>query len=248
MSKIWAQAAPTGGVKWIHQAVQRRDSFALSSYYRTFSQTRPTLGTGSPLRRPRSRSESLNRRCSAISQIVATVPIACFLLRKCPGFDQRHWTIRRAALCQQAAHDRPEVLQRHQDDQNIGRARKLAPPNLAARGLMSSHKRNTGGKRTVSHRNTGVGRHPDRRADAGDDLEENVGRAQRLRFFTAAAEDKWIAAFEPDNAFALARPTNELLLDRSLIAGAAAGDLADIKTISALAETKSSSSRLSSSS
>ncbi len=62
-----------------------------------------------------------------------------------------------------------------------------------------------------------VGRHGDRRSDAGHDLERHPVRPQEERFFTAATEDERVAAFQPHHPLALSCPVDEQLVDRLLV-------------------------------
>ena len=52
----------------------------------------------------------------------------------------------------------------------------------------------------MGDRDPGVGGRGDPGGDAGDDLELDPGRGQRLGLLAAAAEDERVAALEPDDA------------------------------------------------
>ena len=51
----------------------------------------------------------------------------------------------------------------------------------------------------VRHRNSGVRRHRQRRADSRHDFERDSGGAQRFGLFAAASEDERIAAFQTND-------------------------------------------------
>jgi hypothetical protein len=65
----------------------------------------------------------------------------------------------------------------------------------------------------VRDRNPGVGGGGDRRGDAGNDLEGDPGLTQLERFLATAPEDKGVAALEPHDLFARARPVDQERVD-----------------------------------
>src|SRR5437764_8494375 len=93
---------------------------------------------------------------------------------------------------------------------------------------MAGDERERGGVRAVRDGDAGVGRARERRRDAGDDLEGDAGGGKLLRFFTAASEDEWIAAFEADDDLSFLRFVDEELVDLLLRQSVLGGVLANI--------------------
>ena len=79
----------------------------------------------------------------------------------------------------------------------------------------------------MGERNAGVGGNGDRRRDAGNDLEGDAGRRQRLGLLAAAAENEGITALESDDALALPRSGDEQPDDLVLFDTLTAAVLAD---------------------
>ena len=71
----------------------------------------------------------------------------------------------------------------------------------------------------VSERNAGVSRAGGGGGHAGADLERDAGGGQGFDLLAAAAEQKRIAALEPQHAFALARQGLQLGIDLVLWLG-----------------------------
>src|SRR5262249_21473698 len=67
------------------------------------------------------------------------------------------------------------------------------------------------------HRNAGVCRNADAEWDTRHDLVRNALRVQKERFFSAAIEDEWIAAFQAGHQLAFASFVGEEKSDRVLL-------------------------------
>ena len=83
------------------------------------------------------------------------------------------------------------------------------------------------GPAAVGQRQAGVGRRPQRRRHAGNDLVIDAGLGQRFRLFAAAAEHERVAALEADHAPAGAGRLDHLQMDAGDALGMAAGQLID---------------------
>src|SRR4029453_4040112 len=79
----------------------------------------------------------------------------------------------------------------------------------------------------VCYRNTGVGRHRDSGANAGNDLERDFSTSQRLRLFPAATKNERIAALEPHTLVTKAGVVDEYSVDFFLSDAMASRLLAD---------------------
>src|SRR5262249_23583079 len=79
----------------------------------------------------------------------------------------------------------------------------------------------------MSERDAGVRSAAARRGDARHDLERDLALRQRLDLLTAAPEDEWIAALEPQHALAFARELHEQRVDLVLRHLVLAWSLAD---------------------
>ena len=80
----------------------------------------------------------------------------------------------------------------------------------------------------VGDGDSGVGRRGDGGGDAGDDFKGNMRRRQGETFFSAAAEDEWIAALQADNAFAELGLLDEQGVDFVLGHGVVGGAFTDV--------------------
>ena len=85
----------------------------------------------------------------------------------------------------------------------------------------------------MRHRNSGVRRHRQRRADAGRDFERDAGATQRLRLFAAASEDERIAALQANDPAAALRLRNHQRFDLGLFHCVFAGAFADENALAA---------------
>ena len=114
----------------------------------------------------------------------------------------RPCSIRRCAISAQA----PDA---HQEDERVDARREMRPVDagVVLRGIFVAG--DDGERRrepAVRHRDARVRGRGDGRRDAGDDLERDAGGGQRLRLLAAAAEDERVAALQPHDALARARP------------------------------------------
>jgi hypothetical protein len=120
---------------------------------------------------------------------------------------------------------------RHQKDRRrfgIRQLRVVEARVALERIFVSGRDRERGVVIAVRHRNPGIGRHGDRRRDAGDDLERHAGRAQRLCFFAAARENEHVAALEAHDALSLTGELHAQGGDLVLGQRVRAGALADV--------------------
>ena len=85
----------------------------------------------------------------------------------------------------------------------------------------------------MRHRNSGVRRHGQRRADSGNDFERDAGATQRLRLFAAASEDERIAALQANDPAAALRLRNHQRFDLGLRHCVFAGAFADENALAA---------------
>ena len=85
----------------------------------------------------------------------------------------------------------------------------------------------------MGHRDTGVGRHGNRRADPGYDFEGNAGVRQRLGFFPSPAEDERVATFQPDHRLPCLGARDEQVIDLGLGNGVMIGAFADVNQLGA---------------
>ena len=106
----------------------------------------------------------------------------------------------------QLCRDMGQVFDPHQKHQRIDRRGQFVPLH-AGLGFfwifMAGHHGKRSGDCPVRHRNPGVGRHGDRRSDAGNDFKLHAMLTQKQRFFAAATEHKRIAALKPQYRFVL---------------------------------------------
>ena len=92
---------------------------------------------------------------------------------------------------------------------------------------MAGEENDAAGMGAVRERDAGVGGGGEGRRDAGNDFEGDAGGHEGLGFFAAAAEDERIAAFEPNDVFALPGKADEGGLDIGLRAAKAAAFFTD---------------------
>src|SRR5207247_2663935 len=98
----------------------------------------------------------------------------------------------------------------HVNDDRLPRARECRPVEIAGAILQMAGRENAALRViAVRQRNAGISRDTQRCRDAGDDLEWDAEARQCLDFFAAAAEDEWIAAFQPYDVLALPRKAGE---------------------------------------
>lgn len=69
------------------------------------------------------------------------------------------------------------------------------------------------GRRPIGHGDAGISRCADGRCDAWDDFKGQAGVVKGPAFFTAAAEDEGVAAFEADDGLAFFGFGNEQVDD-----------------------------------
>ena len=108
----------------------------------------------------------------------------------------------RAAVLHQLARDLTNEVDAHEDDQRFGLAH-LAPIDGAR--VMAGNEGHQLGVIAMRERNAGVGRDAQRRGNARHHFKRNARRGQRLDLFAATAENKRIAALEPDHIQTAAR-------------------------------------------
>ena len=96
-----------------------------------------------------------------------------------------------------------------------GRLRHLRPIDAGGgfrRVFVAGEQRKLGGKLAMSQRNPRVIGRRHQGGNARHDLERHAGVGQLLRFLAAAAEEIGVAANEPHNGLARARPGDEQLV------------------------------------
>ena len=94
----------------------------------------------------------------------------------------------------------------HEDDQRAGLSDSAPIDRFGRMAADESHRRSMFAMR---QRDAGVGGEAEGRGDAGDDFEGNAGLGQRFGLLTAAAEQEWVAALEPDHGEPAARALDE---------------------------------------
>ena len=119
--------------------------------------------------------------------------------------DDRGRRRRVLAGSQEMKDDPLEPRHPHVDDQRPGEAGQGVPVEgrlVLRRVLVAGHDRDAAGMGSMRQRNAGKRRRPESRGHAGDDFKRDAGRLENLRLLAAPAEDRRIAAFEPDDAAA----------------------------------------------
>ena len=125
-----------------------------------------------------------------------------------------------APCCRKLLGDRADPLHAHEHDLRPRRRRELREIERALRLRRILVPGENGELRRVvamRHRDARVSRRGDGRADAGDDLETQPRRRERLRLLAAAPEDKRIAALQPHDPLSRPRFFHEQRVDLLLL-------------------------------
>jgi hypothetical protein len=133
-----------------------------------------------------------------------------------------------AAAGHQLARDIGKGGEPHEDHQRFGVAHLV--PIDGGHG-MAGHEGDHLGMVAVRQGNAGIGRDAQRRGDTRHDFERDAGIGQRFGLLAAAAENKWVAAFEPHHREAAPRPLNQHGADFLLGEGVDGFFLADVDTL-----------------
>ncbi len=89
-----------------------------------------------------------------------------------------------------------------------------APVHLCAIGPARKRgEQNLRGDAAISERDSRRGRGGGSSGDAGDNFKRHIGAAEGVDFFSGAAEDAWVAAFEANYELAVARVGNQQRVD-----------------------------------
>ncbi len=138
-----------------------------------------------------------------------------------------------ARVLDEAARDVLDAAHAHEHADGPGDAGDLAEVERLARARGAAHERDAGGEVAVGEGDARVRGDPERRGDAGHDLERDARGREGLGLLGAAAEQERIAALEAHDAEPRAREIDERGVDLGLLVlllVAIAAALADART------------------
>ena len=123
------------------------------------------------------------------------------------------------------------LIQPHVKHQRLFFCRQVFPVQFAAGFQVTGNQTHALGVIAVGQRNAGVGGTARGGGNAGNNGEGNAGMAQGFQFFTTAAKDKRVAAFQTHYAFALLGLTQQNLVNLFLRYAVVACALTDKHTV-----------------
>ena len=123
------------------------------------------------------------------------------------------------AVFDELCRDMRKIRDAHEEDERIDACRKTRPIHLAlclCRVFVPRDDGKRGRNRTMRDRNARIGRHRNRRRDAGNNRKGNAVLFEKQCLLTAAPKDKGIAALQAHDNLSLLRFIYEELIDIAL--------------------------------